>query len=95
MKITKTEEVTRTYCDVCGNEVTYASNTGSYDEANPQDDYTVCLSTHFDLDLTPRKGVRLTCEMLAGFYIDNPSLAPWRFKERNNGTVHGFATGHG
>ena len=86
MKITQNEEVTRTYCDVCGTEVTRANNTGNYDEANPLDDYTVCMKTKFNLKLRSRPELRLDCEQLAVFYMEHPDLANFRFKERNSNT---------
>lgn len=78
MEITTTEKVTRTYCDVCGIDITHKSQCGT---STPKFDYVVCMETRFDIDLTPAKGVRLNCEMLAKLYTEYPELANQQFSE--------------
>jgi len=81
MEITKQEMVTRTYCDVCGYEVTHANSTGSKD--GDDINYVVCMSTHFELP--DKKGVRLNCEQIAKLYTNYPQLMNDTF--RNRGAV--------
>ena len=69
MKTTKEESVTRTYCDVCGNDI---SHRNQYTVG----DYDLCMDTRFDVDVVEKvRGVSLRCEVLAKLYIEHPELA--------------------
>lgn len=80
MKITRTEEVTRTYCDVCGIDITHKNQAGTGDK-EAKFDYVVCMQTTYDIDLTNKKGVRLNCEKIAKLYTEYPELANKIFAE--------------
>ena len=81
MKRTSTEEVTRTYCDVCGKECSRGS-TGKGRPDYPGPNYQVCMESKYDIDLVYRKrGVTLNCEMLARLYTDYPVLANDNWKK--------------
>ena len=83
MKITTIEEVTRTYCDVCGINITNQNQVGA-GPTGSKIDYVVCMSSGFDIDLTQKKGVRINCEHLAKLYTAYPELANKAFETREN-----------
>lgn len=80
MKITREELVTRTYCDICAAEITHKNQVGSsYNDAT---NYVVCMDNRFDVDIDGRKGITLTCEMLAKLYDNYPKLMNQTFADR-------------
>lgn len=80
MKITKMEEVTRVYCDVCATDIT-ANNTGP-GGATAKYNFQVCNGRRFDIDtIKNEKGVRLGCEHLALLYTEYPVLANANFQK--------------
>ena len=73
------EEVTRTFCDVCGTEITHRNQ-------YTVGDYDLCMDTRFDVRSAARKrdvnahhGLSLRCEVLAKLYIEHPELANIQF----------------
>lgn len=76
MKITKTEEVTRTYCDVCGRDITRANQYGV-------GGWVICGRKLSDIRGNPARGrsIAITCDDMAEIWIDNPSIANWQTEE--------------
>ena len=100
MDVIKQEEVTHTHCDVCGKDITHASQQGPAttrlgDES--KFNYVVCMNRKFDVELDkgitnrrPQRGVSLSCRVFAEFYIDYPAMAnsTWiKALEANTGKV--------
>jgi len=74
MKITKTEEVTREYCDVCGSSKMQTKYyTGGY--------VTCGRTLSLIREDSALKTVSITCNDMAEIWINNPSLAKWQTKE--------------
>lgn len=75
MQETKVEEVTRTYCDVCGKDITHKSQYGAGTN-NTEHTWVVCGESKYDIELIYRKkGVTFNCEKFARLYMDYPQLA--------------------
>ena len=66
MKTTKMEEVTRTFCDVCGTEITHRNQ-----HCMETNQYNVAFRNGNDL--------RVSCETLANLYLKYPELANAQF----------------
>jgi len=80
MEITTTEEVTRTYCDVCGDDITNQNRTSS--GLGGKYDYVVCMSfTQFQVEMRNEKITQISCETFAKMYIKYPKLANAAFSQ--------------
>ena len=83
MKRTMTEEVTRTYCDVCNKDVTRA-NSSSFMSKGVE--ITVCSDSFYYDRYEKTKFIK--CEELAKLFMGNPhlfdnlrELRRWNYKE--------------
>ena len=74
MRITKTEEVTRTYCDVCGIEITNKTKVGAGID-KPNEHWVTCDSTKHSLRDTV---VSLKCSDIAKLLTDYPDIQDFR-----------------
>ena len=77
MEITRTEEVTRIYCDVCGDEVTHKNH--RTEGGDRHTDYIVCLESNkftVEMDKGAMVDIKpLSCQTLARLYTKYPELA--------------------
>ena len=82
MKRTAMEEVTRTFCDVCGKDITHGNRVGKGQASYPGFDYTVCMETIYNVEMPHPmdKDIRLNCEKMAIMYNQYPELANETFK---------------
>ena len=73
MKTTKMEEVTRTFCDVCGTEITHRNQHGI-------ENRNICMETNqYNVAFRNGNDLRVSCETLAKLYLKYPELANAQF----------------
>lgn len=72
MEITRLEEVTRIYCDICGRDITHEGKSGAGLD-RPNETWVACTVSKFKLKKYEHT-VQLSCSEIARFLYENPVL---------------------